>query len=161
MIKVGTRVRIKNDLTQETTGIENINNYLNRETTVIVDKGYGEYRLDIDDGLYSWSESWFELIDLEKPTKIRGFEVVSDEFRKHKDVDIQLPTRGTKSSAGYDFYSTETIEIQPHSKVCVWSDVKAYMQEGEVLLLYVRSSIGIKRGLRLSNGTGVIDAKGE
>ena len=32
------------------------------------------------------------------------------------------------------------------------------MQEGEVLLLYVRSSVGIKKGLVLANGTGVIDA---
>ena len=37
------------------------------------------------------------------------------------------------------------------------TDVKAYMQEGEVLILHVRSSIGIKRGLTLSNCTGVID----
>lgn len=89
--------------------------------------------------------------------KIRGFEVVENNFRKNKDVDITLPTRGTKSSAGYDFYSPIDIEIQPHSKAFIWSDVKSYMQEGEVLMLYVRSSIGVKRGLRLSNGTGVID----
>lgn len=90
--------------------------------------------------------------------KIRGFEVVSNEFRKHGDVDIQLPTRGTKHSAGYDFYLPCDIMIAPGEKLCVWSDVKAYMQEGEVLMLYVRSSIGIKKGLALSNGTGVIDA---
>lgn len=89
--------------------------------------------------------------------KTRGFEVVSNEFRETNE-EITLPTRASKISAGYDFYSPIDIIIQPHSKVCIWSDVKAYMQEGEVLLLYVRSSIGIKRGLRLSNGTGVIDA---
>ena len=32
------------------------------------------------------------------------------------------------------------------------------MQEDEVLMLYVRSSIGIKKGLTLSNGTGIIDS---
>ena len=32
------------------------------------------------------------------------------------------------------------------------------MEQDEVLLLYIRSSIGIKRKLILSNGTGVIDA---
>ena len=160
MVEVGTRVRIKNDLVGESTGIIGIEDYFNKEATVVKTEGEENcmsYHLDVDNGLWCWDESWFEPIESEKPAKIRGFEVVSDEFRKHKDVDIQLPTRGTKSSAGYDFYSTETIEIQPHSKVCVWSDVKVYMQEGEVLLLYVRSSIGIKRGLRLSNGTGVID----
>lgn len=88
---------------------------------------------------------------------IRGFKVVNDGARKHEG-EIQLPTRGSKVSAGYDFYMPCDMIIKPNEKVCVWSDVKAYMQEGEVLLLYVRSSIGIKRGLALSNGTGVIDA---
>ena len=35
--------------------------------------------------------------------------------------------------------------------------LKAYMQKGEVLKLYPRSSLGIKRNLMLSNTTGVID----
>ena len=89
--------------------------------------------------------------------KMRGFEIVKEEMRKTKG-EITLPTRGSKVSAGYDFYSPVDIILKPHEKTCVWSDVKAYMQEGEVLLLFVRSSIGIKKGLALSNGTGVIDA---
>lgn len=88
----------------------------------------------------------------------RGFEVVSDEFRKYPEVNIQLPTRGSKVSAGYDFYLPCDITLQPGEKTCVWSDIKAYMQEGEVLMIHVRSSIGIKKGLMLSNITGVIDA---
>ena len=88
----------------------------------------------------------------------RGFEIVSEGFRKHSEADIQLPTRGSKVSAGYDFYLPCDITLQPNEKICVWSDVKAYMQEGEVLMLHVRSSIGIKKGLMLSNITGVIDA---
>ena len=89
--------------------------------------------------------------------KIRGFKIVSDNHRKSQE-EITLPTRGTKKSAGYDFYSPINIQIQPNEKVCIWSDVKAYMQEGEVLLLFVRSSIGIKKNLMLCNGTGVIDS---
>lgn len=89
--------------------------------------------------------------------KMRGFEIVKEEMRKTKG-EITLPTRGSKISAGYDFYSPVDIILKPNEKTCVWSDVKAYMQEGEVLLLFVRSSIGIKKGLTLSNGTGVIDA---
>ena len=90
-------------------------------------------------------------------TKIRGFEVVSDSFRKHKDVEIKLPIRATKISAGYDFSSPISITIQPKSKEVVWTDVKSYMQEGEVLILDVRSSIGIKKGLMLANTIGVVD----
>lgn len=91
-------------------------------------------------------------------SKVRGFEVVSDEFRKHLDTDIQLPQRGDSRSAGYDFYAPCDIIIKPNERVLVFSDVKAYMQEDEVLMLYVRSSIGIKKGLVLSNGTGIIDS---
>jgi dUTP pyrophosphatase len=86
----------------------------------------------------------------------RGFKVVKDEHRKHT-TEITLPTRGTKDSAGYDFYSPSDVEIPPHTKITIWSDVKAYMQPGEVLMMYVRSSIGIKKGLSLANGTGIID----
>ena len=35
---------------------------------------------------------------------MRYFEVVSDAFRKNPNVEIKLPTRGSKNSAGYDFY---------------------------------------------------------
>ena len=90
--------------------------------------------------------------------KIRGFEKVSDKFRKYPNVDIQLPKRGDSRSAGYDFYAPCDIVLQPNESILVFSDVKAYMEDDEVLLLFVRSSIGIKKGLVLSNGTGIIDS---
>ena len=88
----------------------------------------------------------------------RGFEVVKDEFRFYPNCEIVLPTRGTKHSAGYDIYAPVTFEIPPHQEIKVMTDVKAYMQEDEVLLLTVRSSIGIKKHLMLSNTIGVIDS---
>ena len=90
--------------------------------------------------------------------KVRGVEVVADAHRKHPNTEIQLPKRGTKHSAGYDFYLPETITIAPRESVLIWSDVKAYMQEDEVLKMYIRSSIGTKLGLVLKNGTGIIDS---
>ena len=100
-----------------------------------------------------------DMCELVEDNKLkRGFEIVSEEFRKHPNTDIQLPIRGSKISAGYDFYLPCDLILQPGEKTCVWSDVKAYMQEGEVLMLHVRSSIGIKKGLMLSNITGIIDA---
>jgi dUTP pyrophosphatase len=90
--------------------------------------------------------------------KIRGFEIVRDDARKFTDQAIQLPTRGSKIAAGYDFYTPQSFTIPAGKTFVVWTDVKSYMQEGEVLKLYVRSSIGIKRGLVLANGTGIIDA---
>ena len=92
------------------------------------------------------------------PQPKRGFEVVDIKFRKHLEVDIQLPTRSDSRSAGYDFYTPVDVTIAPGERCLVWTDVKAYMQDNEVLMLYVRSSIGVKKGIVLSNGTGIIDA---
>ena len=90
--------------------------------------------------------------------KVRGFEIVADDFRKHPDIEIKLPTRSDERSAGYDFYTPVDIILQPGERKLVWTDVKAYMQNNEVLMLYVRSSIGVKKGVVLANGTGIIDA---
>lgn len=90
--------------------------------------------------------------------KIRGFEVVSDNHRKHKDAEIILPTRNTKNSAGYDFYSPVAIAVQPGESKMVATDVKAYMLPDEKLSIHLRSSVGIKKKLRLLNGTGIIDS---
>ncbi len=88
----------------------------------------------------------------------RGFEMVSDNHRVHAEAEIQLPIRGDSRSAGYDFYCPVDVVLQPGERKLVFTDVKAYMQEDEVLMLYVRSSVGVKKGVVLSNGTGVIDS---
>ena len=88
----------------------------------------------------------------------RGFEVVDQDYRKYPNVVPQLPQRKTKYSAGYDFYSPISIQIPPHQTVCIETDIKAYMYPNEVLLLYIRSSLGIHKHLILSNCTGVIDS---
>lgn len=89
--------------------------------------------------------------------RIRGFELVKEEARQNKVKCILLPKRSTKNSAGYDFFLPKNIAILPHSTILLWTDVKAYMQEDEVLQLHIRSSIG-KRGITLSNCTGIIDS---
>lgn len=71
-----------------------------------------------------------------------------------------LPKRSTKYSAGYDFYTANNspIEIGAGETVTIPTGIKAYMNSDEVLLIHVRSSVGIKRGLVLTNATGVIDS---
>ena len=93
-----------------------------------------------------------------KQKSMRGFEIVPSEYRKHPGLSITLPSRSDDRSAGYDFYLPELILIPPNGTVTVWTDVCAYMQPDEVLMLYVRSSIGIKKGIVLANGTGIIDS---
>lgn len=87
----------------------------------------------------------------------RGFKVVKDEFRKNKG-EIKLPQRATKNSAGYDVYTPCDIVLKPNEKKMFFTDIKAYMQEDEVLYLHIRSSLGAKKGIVLSNITGVIDS---
>lgn len=98
-----------------------------------------------------------EILNYPKPYKIRGFEVVNEQFIKNNNVETKLPTRGSEKSAGYDFYSKETVNILPGKSHLFWSDIKAYMLPGEVLEMYVRSSIGIKKDLILKNLVGIID----
>jgi dUTP pyrophosphatase len=91
--------------------------------------------------------------------KTRGFEIVCDAKRKWPgNIYVQLPKRGTKDSAGYDIITPVNVLLKPGEQQIVWTDVKAYMQQGEVLMLFVRSSIGIKKGVVLANTTGIIDA---
>ena len=86
----------------------------------------------------------------------RFFQVVSNEHR-HNDGEIKLPTRATEHSAGYDFYSPVDAIIQPNKSVMIWTDVKANMYYDNVLLLFVRSSMG-KHPVVIANGTGVVDS---
>ena len=87
----------------------------------------------------------------------RYFEVVKDEFRKHGNVEIKLPVRGDKRSAGYDFITPVDIELDPGERKLIFTDVKAFMQDDEVLELHVRSSIGCE-GIILQHCTGIIDS---
>lgn len=84
---------------------------------------------------------------------MRGFEKVS-----YSNKDIKLPIRATKGSSGYDFYATEDLVIPPGEKVFFLTDVKAYMQQDECLLIDIRSSIGHEKDLILTTTIGNIDS---
>lgn len=87
---------------------------------------------------------------------MRKFEVVRDDMRR-TDGEVILPERASEFSAGYDFFSPINITIQPNESKLIFTDVKAKFNENEVLMLFVRSSMG-KHPVVLSNGTGIIDA---
>jgi dUTP pyrophosphatase len=87
-------------------------------------------------------------------TRTRGFELVSN----YLHTGIELPSRKTAHSAGYDFASAEDVTIEPSEIKLVPTGIKAYMPQDEVLKLYARSSIALNKQLILANGVGVIDA---
>ena len=84
----------------------------------------------------------------------RGFEIVS----AYVKTGVSCPERKTGASAGYDLAAAEAAEIPPHGFAMVPTGLKTYMQADEVLLLYIRSSMAVKRQLMLMNGVAVIDA---
>jgi dUTP pyrophosphatase len=88
--------------------------------------------------------------------KTRGFEVVSDKFRKTVG-NIKLPQRATEHSIAYDFYSPIGITILPMQSAMIWTDVKSYFQPNEALLLNVRSSMG-KQPIMIANTQGWIES---
>ena len=87
---------------------------------------------------------------------MRFFEVVRDECRKNEG-EIKLPTRATKHSSGYDFYSPVDVTIPPHEMVMIWTDVKASMYWDNALLIMPRSSMGAQP-IMIANTIGNIDS---
>lgn len=72
--------------------------------------------------------------------------------------NIALPTRKTTGSAGYDFSTIEDLVIKPGEIVLAKTGVKAYMQDDEVLKIYPRSSLAVKKKVNLANNVGIIDS---
>lgn len=74
------------------------------------------------------------------------------------ESQVSLPVRKTSLSAGYDLEAAEACTVVPGKVALVPTGLKAYMEEGDVLILAIRSSMAVKRQLMLANGIGVIDA---
>ena len=72
--------------------------------------------------------------------------------------EIILPRRATAGSAGYDFFSTLDVTLQPGESVKIPTGIRAYMEPGWVLMLYPRSGLGFKFRMQLANTVGVIDS---
>lgn len=87
---------------------------------------------------------------------MRKFEIA----KGFEDRGVVLPQRKTAKSAGYDIIALtdEDVYVHPGMSVNLETGVKACMEDDEVMLLFIRSSLGIKQGLTLSNSCGVIDA---
>jgi len=72
--------------------------------------------------------------------------------------DIPLPRRATAGSAGYDFTSPLTVHLAPGGEALIPTGVRAEMEAGWVLMLFPRSGLGIRTGIRLMNTVGIIDS---
>ena len=95
---------------------------------------------------------------------MRFFEKISyEQFKKDVKDDVNLynsyhiSARETKFAAGYDFEAIEQFILKPNEVKKIPTGIKVNMNDGEVLLLFVRSSMGFKYNVRLCNRVGVID----
>ncbi len=93
----------------------------------------------------------FEKISLKQ--FIKDTNLTEKEYNK-----IILPHRATGNSAGYDFHLLEDLTLKPGEIKKVPTAIKASMNHDEVLMIYIRSSLGFKYNLRLCNQTGIIDS---
>lgn len=85
----------------------------------------------------------------EDPSILKSIKTAYDE--------IELPTRGTVGSAGYDFHSPCNFDLYPGKTVKFPTGIRAKVEHGWVLNIYPRSSIGFKYATMLVNTVGIID----
>lgn len=89
-----------------------------------------------------------------------SYEQFSNDIISDKNIynNYELPTRSTRHSAGYDFKAIYDFVIHPGEIMKIYTGVKASMNYDEVLMLFVRSSMGVKHQISLVNTVGIIDS---
>ena len=87
-----------------------------------------------------------------KDSVMNGFDATDEAYDA-----IKIPVRKTEGSAAYDFSTPYDIELYGGERITIPTGIKAQMDKGEVLLITVRSSIGIRDGVVFSNSLAVID----
>lgn len=71
-----------------------------------------------------------------------------------------VPSHGSNDAAGYDLYACldGPVSIRPHQTVLIGTGWAMEFPVGLVALLYARSGLATKQGLRPANCVGVVDA---
>lgn len=74
------------------------------------------------------------------------------------NYEATVPTRGTEYSAGYDLYSCIDATLAPGESVMIGTGIAMEIPESCVGLVFARSGLACKQGLRPANCVGVIDS---
>lgn len=126
--------------------------------------GYSSYNLDF---VLEWRDNYFIIVGEDSMKAVAQFYRVSlSQWLKdctapsanERYANVALPVRKTVGSAGYDFLAPCDIIIQPHDTILIQTGIKCQIDEGYVLELYPRSSLGYKYRLTLDNTVGIIDS---
>ena len=76
-----------------------------------------------------------------------------------KARDVKMPTRGTRESAGLDFYvpnDFDPIEILPGCSANIPSGIKTIFDKGYALVAFNKSGVALKKNLQV--GACVVDS---
>lgn len=71
----------------------------------------------------------------------------------------QMPTRGSRGSAGYDLYAdiTDSVVIYPHETIKIPTGIAIALPQNTYGAIYARSGLATKHGIAPANKVGVID----
>ena len=103
----------------------------------------------------------FEKVSLEQFA--RDIVDVFDTFYSVKEIEeiynsIELPVRATKFSAGHDIKIPFAKSLAPSDTLKIPTGIRCKMDEDYVMFVFPRSSLGIKKGMVITNTIPVIDA---
>ncbi len=71
---------------------------------------------------------------------------------------IRLPERKTRHSAGHDFHVPYGMSLRPGETAKIPTGIRCRMDYGYVMLIFPRSSLGIRKQMFITNTVPVIDA---
>ena len=71
---------------------------------------------------------------------------------------IDIPKRSTSGSAGYDFVSPIDFVLYPSEEIKIPTGIRCVMDDGYVLFIFPRSSLGFKYNLMCCNTVPIIDS---
>ncbi len=79
---------------------------------------------------------------------------------EHDGLTPDLPRRASEGSAGVDLQALipEPLTLEPQKLYRIPTGIAMELPQGYVGLVYARSGLGVKHGIALSNGVGVIDS---
>lgn len=98
----------------------------------------------------------------------QAFEVLFDTYETHGQAtetiiqqcydSIELPTRATTGSAGYDFKTPINCTLEVNQTIIIPTGIRCNMDVSYMLQMYPRSGLGFKFGMELVNTVGIIDS---
>jgi dUTP pyrophosphatase len=91
------------------------------------------------------------ITDMDIPTQLLQVAI------KRIDTNLPLPTYATAGSVGFDLLCREETEIAPRTVELIPSNVIVRIPAGYMLMLTLRSSTPLRKGLLIPNGVGIID----